>query len=280
MRPNWSRITLLIAVGVLVAGLAWGGAVIWSSVTRQPLPLDDQCRASVDGAVVTLTPEQARNATLIGSVALRRGLPARAVTIAVATAYQESGIRNLDYGHADSIGLFQQRPSKGWGTVKQIMDPLYSAGRFYTALVKVKGWRSGDINDVAQAVQRSGHPNAYRKHVSKAILLSTSLTGAEPGSFTCKTGSPRAADPDALAGRLRAALKGQLDVAVTDNGLVVNAGSEAVAWMAANLAVAHAGQYGVSRVSLGGADWTHDSRGLAPWTGIGNGQVVSVEFSR
>ena len=280
MRPNWPRITLVIAIGVLITGLVWGAAVIWSSMTRQPLPLDDQCRASVDGAVVTLTPEQARNATLIGSVGLRRGLPARAVTIALATAYQESGIRNLDYGHADSIGLFQQRPSKGWGTVKQIMDPLYSSGQFYAALVKVKGWRSGDINNVAQAVQRSGHPNAYRKHVSKAIVLSTSLTGAEPGSFTCKTGSPSGADPKALAAQLRAALKGQLDVALTDNGLVVNAGSDAVAWMAANLAVAHAGEYGVSRVSVGGADWTHDPRGLADWTGIGNGQVVSVEFSR
>ncbi len=137
--------------------------------------------------------------TLIGSVGTSAtGLPARAVTIAMATAYQESGIRNLDYGHADSIGLFQQRPSKGWGTVKQIMDPLYSAGQFYTALVKVKGWRSGDINDVAQAVQRSGHPNAYRKHVSKAILLSTSLTGRRTRQLHLQDRRAERGRPEAL----------------------------------------------------------------------------------
>ena len=69
----------------------------------------------------------------------------------MATAYQETGIRNLDYGDRDSVGLFQQRPSQGWGTAEQLMDPHYATGRFYDALVKIKNWKTGDINDVAQA---------------------------------------------------------------------------------------------------------------------------------
>ncbi|MFT4296243.1 MAG: hypothetical protein QM582_12610 [Micropruina sp.] len=267
----------MAAVAVL-AGLVWGGAAIWSNATKQPLPMDDQCRASADGATVTLTPAQAVNATIITSVALTRGLPARAVTIALATAYQESGIRNLDYGHADSVGLFQQRPSKGWGTVKQIMDPYYSSTQFYKALVRVKDWRTGDINDVAQAVQRSGHPDAYRKHVSKAQVLSAVLTGGTPGGFSCKIGSPGKADAAGLASLLGKALKGLAEAKVTGQTVVVSADSERNAWAAANLAIAHTDAYGIARVSVGAADWVHDTRTLGSWTGIGGGRTVTIAF--
>ena len=101
-------------------------------------------------------------------VSVRRGLPPRAASIAIATAYQETGIRNLDYGDRDSVGLFQQRPSQGWGTKQQLMDPYYAAGKFYDALVKIENWETADINDVAQQVQRSGHPEAYRDHEADA----------------------------------------------------------------------------------------------------------------
>ncbi len=115
MRPNWPRLLLVLGTLAVVIGVVWAGSTIWSSTSRTPAPIEDQCRAEADGAGVNLTLEQARNATVIASVGLTRGLPERAVAIALATAYQESGIRNLDYGHADSVGLFQQRPSKGWG---------------------------------------------------------------------------------------------------------------------------------------------------------------------
>lgn len=276
MRPNWPRIITLLAVLAMVSGLLWGAAVIWSNVTKQPLPMDDQCRAEANGGTVTLTLEQARNATIITSVALRRGLPARAVTIALATAYQESGIRNLDYGHADSVGLFQQRPSKGWGSVKQIMDPYYSSAKFYDALVRVKNWRTGDVNDVAQAVQRSAHPEAYRKHVSKARVLSSVLTGATPGGFSCKVGSPGKADADGLNDLLSKAFSGRVETRVTGRTVVVQANSEGIAWAAANLAAAHTGRYGVARVSVGPADWVHDTRTLASWSGIGGGRSVTI----
>ena len=91
---------------------------------------------------VGLDLEQAGNAALIAAIAVRRGMPARAATIALATAYQESNLRNLDYGDRDSLGLFQQRPSQGWGTRAQILDPDHSINAFYDALEQVDGYGS------------------------------------------------------------------------------------------------------------------------------------------
>ena len=91
---------------------------------------------------MTITPEQAANAAIIAEVAWDRGLPDRAVVIALATAQQESGLRNVDYGDRDSLGLFQQRPSMGWGTEAQVQDPEYAAGEFFDRLVGVVGWET------------------------------------------------------------------------------------------------------------------------------------------
>ena len=93
-----------------------------------------------DGASYEFSPEQAVNAATITAVGTGRGLPERAVTIALATALQESSLRNIDHGDRDSLGLFQQRPSQGWGTPEEILDPTYSAGEFYDHLVKVPGY--------------------------------------------------------------------------------------------------------------------------------------------
>lgn len=278
MRPNWPRVLLVLAVVPVVCGLVWGALALWSGATKTPLPLDDQCKAGANGATVTVTLEQAHNAAIISAVGLRRGLPARAVTIALTTAYQESGIRNLDYGHADSIGLFQQRPSKGWGTIKQIMDPYYSSGKFYDALLGVKNWRTDDINDVAQKVQRSAHPDAYRKHVSKAQALAAALTGVQPGGLTCKAGSPAKADAAGLTALMRKALAGEVKVTRTEKGLIVQGSTQQRAWAAAAFAVAYSDAYGVARVTLGGADWALDTSSLAPWTGNGTGSIVTVSF--
>lgn len=278
MRPNWSRVVLtLLVLGVTVA-LVWTALVLWSGATKQPLPLDDQCVANADGYTATVTLEQAHNAAIISAVGLDRGLPARAVTIALATAFQESGIRNLDYGHADSIGLFQQRPSKGWGTVKQIMDPYYSSGKFFSELVRVKNWRTDDINDVAQKVQRSAYPDAYRKHVNKARALAAALTGIEPAGLSCKVGARDRADPAGLAKLLRTGLDNDATVTRKDAQLIIEASTPQRAWAAAAMVVANTGAYGVARVAVGGADWAHDNRSLASWTGIGNGRIVTVTF--
>ncbi|GGK36669.1 hypothetical protein GCM10010124_31640 [Pilimelia terevasa] len=91
------------------------------------------------------------------------------------TAMQESGLRNLPGGDRDSVGLFQQRPSQGWGTVAQLRDPAYAATKFYQRLAKVPGWERMSVTDAAQAVQRSAYPNAYAKHEPAAIRLLTAI---------------------------------------------------------------------------------------------------------
>ena len=131
------------------------------------------------GPVAGLDQAQTDNAATIVDVARRRGLPRRAMVVALATAMQESNLRNaassavpdsLGYQHQgvevdhDSVGLFQQRPSQGWGTVAQLMDPVYAAGVFLDRLVQVPGWESMSVTAAAQAVQRSAFPGAYQKH--------------------------------------------------------------------------------------------------------------------
>ncbi|MFC3575795.1 heavy metal transporter [Streptomyces yaanensis] len=139
-----------------------------------------------DGASYEFTPEQAVNAATISAVGTTRGMPERAVTIALATALQESGLRNIEHGDRDSLGLFQQRPSQGWGTEKQIMDPTYAAGVFYEHLAKVPHYTGLPLTVAAQRVQRSGYPEAYAKHESDAALLAAALTGRAAATLTCE----------------------------------------------------------------------------------------------
>lgn len=172
--------TLLALGGCLAALLIW-----WVGGDDNPLVRRNDCRATVDGYTVALSPEQARHAATIAAVAIERGLPARAVTIALATAYQESDIYNIDYGDRDSLGLFQQRPSQGWGTPEQVQDPVYAAGAFYDALVGVPDYRELEVTVAAQEVQRSAFPDAYADHEADARVLASALTGHSPAAFSC-----------------------------------------------------------------------------------------------
>ena len=172
-------VTLLLAGGI-VAGVGWylrGG---------RPLLDTDGCTTEVGDVVVDLTTEQAENAATIASIGVRRGLPARAVSIALATAYQESKIRNLSYGDRDSLGIFQQRPSMGWGSAAQLQDVRYATNRFYDELEKVDGYESMRITEAAQKVQRSGFPEAYEDHAADGRALASALTGYSPHAFTCQ----------------------------------------------------------------------------------------------
>ncbi|NEB05656.1 heavy metal transporter [Streptomyces sp. SID13726] len=137
------------------------------------------------GPSYEFTPEQAVNAATITAVGTGRGLPERAVTIALATALQESGLRNISHGDRDSLGLFQQRPSQGWGTPKEILDPAYAAGEFYKHLVKVDDYQELPLTVAAQRVQRSGYPEAYAKHEPDATVLAAALTGSAAATLTC-----------------------------------------------------------------------------------------------
>jgi len=100
--------------------------------------------------------------------------------IAIATAWPETNLHNSgDLGNRndhDSLGLFQQRPSQGWGTPEQIMDPVYASKKFYEKLLTIKGWETMPLTRAAQAVQRSAYPDAYAKHEPFATLIVNSLT--------------------------------------------------------------------------------------------------------
>ncbi|MET9324911.1 NlpC/P60 family protein [Streptomyces sp. NPDC003038] len=127
--------------------------------------------------------KQIPNAKVIVATGIQKRVPARGQVVALATALQESTLINLDHGDRDSLGLFQQRPSQGWGTREQIMDPVYSSGGFYDGLVKIKDWEQMPVPVAAQKVQRSGFPDAYAKHEPLATALQQAIAptlGAVP----------------------------------------------------------------------------------------------------
>ncbi len=167
-------IALLVAVA-LVIGLAVTIVTRGHGHVKADAEVGPYCSVTVDGHFAELSVVQAENAALITSIAIRRGMPARAASIALATAYQESDLYNLKYGDRDSLGLFQQRPSMGWGTEQQILTPRLAADAFLSALQQHQagdpGWAHQPLWANAQAVQNSGFPFAYAKWETQAAHL-------------------------------------------------------------------------------------------------------------
>ncbi|WP_369393010.1 heavy metal transporter [Streptomyces sp. CG1] len=186
---------VVIGVGVVLALVCYLAVRFIRSVSP------DECTAhGTDGSTVSLDLDQASHAATVAAVAHARGLPERAVTIALATAIQESKLRNLGYGDRDSLGLFQQRPSQGWGSPAQIRDPVYASGKFFDALVKVPDYLGLPVTVAAQQVQRSGYPEAYAQHEDMAATLAAVLSGREGPALSCTvagaevTAAPTGAD--------------------------------------------------------------------------------------
>lgn len=246
-----------------------------------------RCTAPLEDETLGLAPDQADNAALMGAVALRRELPARAVTIAIATAMQESRLRNIDYGDRDSVGLFQQRPSQGWGTVEEIMDPVYSTNAFYDVLVTVEGWESAEVTDAAQDVQRSAFPDAYAQHESRGRAFASSLTGYSTGALVCRLdpaadgGGSAAGALDAVSDRLA---RDFVDIGLqrAEDHLLVDATTlpagldDAPArrgWALAQWAVATAEATGVSVVATDGQAWVRDDGAEAGWAPVGDSDL-------
>lgn len=130
------------------------------------------------------TGTQRDNAFGIIDIAMRRGLGHRGALLGLMTAMQESSLRNLSGGDRDSVGLFQQRPSMGWGSVAQIMDPTYSANKFFDALMRRKGWQTGPEWEDIQAVQISAFPTAYQKHKGRALAYIEEWMAARGQGFS------------------------------------------------------------------------------------------------
>jgi hypothetical protein len=279
--PSTARV--LAGLSLLVVGATAGGlGAAWAvEVLRDPV-----CRVDVDGHVERLTPEQAANAATISTVARQRDLPPRAVTLALATAVQESKLRNLAYGDADSLGLFQQRPSQGWGTPEQVTDPVHAAGRFFDVLVRVDGWETGVLTEVAQEVQRSAYPDAYADHETEAEVLAAALTGQVTRGIGCRLDRPSPAEVDPAATAEKAARQLGDDLTPTVDAtarlLTFTAGDEGSAWTVAGWAVSHAEAEEVVAVSVAGLRWDRDDRPLE-WhdddAGVGDATTVVVQLA-
>ena len=248
----------LFTAVVVVAFLAAAATAAWHSYgDKAARLLPDECRASVNTLEARVNPEQARNAALIAAISVKRGLPARAATIALATAYQESKLYNLDYGDRDSVGLFQQRPSQGWGTVKQIMDETYATNAFYDALVKVGGYETMEITVAAQKVQRSAFPDAYADHEPGARALASALTGQSPAAFSCRYGSFASGSPTVVRERLDKAFGTHAgNPVITGRAVTISPADTTVGWAIAQWTVAHANQLGVTSVKYDGKLWS------------------------
>ena len=256
----------LLVAGVLLVLAAVGAfSALRSRGLAGPVPGQQRCVATAGDHAVVLDLEQARLTSIIVGLSVRRGLAPRAASIAMATVYQETGIRNLDHGDRDSVGLFQQRPSQGWGTVDQLQDPYYATRKFYEALVKVDGWQQGDINDVAQRVQRSGYPDAYRDHETDARTLASVLTGQSAAGLTCLERAGRKGRPDQLLTAMEKSL-GDVDARRDGTTLTLDAGREKLAWAYAHYAVANAAGFGVTTVTAGDQTWRTDGTNLPAWS--------------
>ncbi|ASR36596.1 peptidase M23 [Prauserella marina] len=131
---------------------------------------------SPTGTVAGYGPDQMAHAATIVAVGKQLQVPEYGWVIAIATAITESGLRSLTYGDRDSLGLFQQRPSMGWGTPKEILDPAYAARKFYQHLLALPHWQQMDLAPAAQAVQRSGFPDRYADYEQAARQIVTALT--------------------------------------------------------------------------------------------------------
>jgi hypothetical protein len=269
-------VVLAVVVGVGIA--FWRGS--------GPLPDPEGCSVSLDGHRVDLSTEQAENATLIAAIGIRRGLPARAVSIALATAYQESKIRNLDHGDRDSLGLFQQRPSMGWGTAKQVRDPYYATNAFYDALVKIDGYESMRITEAAQKVQRSGFPEAYSDHEIDARALASVLTGYSAGGlFTCVVHEPSQKGSGNRVIRQVEHAFGDLDIKRTgsrqDVALTVDdsAAGHRLGWSVAQFVLAHGVALHPDRIAYAGKQWHVGRDSEDGWGSGGSASDTEVRVS-
>ena len=269
MRFRW-----FVVLGLVIAGVLFATALRDHQPTRS-----EYCVAEVGVTRAQVDLEQGRWATLMAAIAQRRGLPPRATTIAIATAFQESKLHNITYGDRDSLGLFQQRPSQGWGTAEQVKDPKHAIGAFYDALVKVKGYQSMAITDAAQRVQRSAHPGAYAQHEDYARALASALRGYSPAKFTCQINPTRIGSTSTVVKSVKAAF-GDIEVTTAGDGAAFPltgraADVKARGWAIAHYLVGNASHLGISTISFGGRQWdaSQSDKGWRPRTAADNNVV-------
>jgi hypothetical protein len=283
---------------LLVGMLGVGGFFVYNAFTNGGLSEENCTAVGADGSSSTIDNDRMANAATIAAVARAKSLPERATIIALATAEQESKIRNLSQGDRDSVGLFQQRPSQGWGTAEEIMDPVYSSGKFFHALLNVNNWETIDVGKAAQDVQRSADSSgeSYGQWETMATVLTTSLDAKSGTTLTCKYNDPKlAAETPGTNGLTpRAAALGQALVkqfsangagaapqySHSGDGLALRIKSSNGLFdphVLADWAVASAKNLNVDRVQYADQVWTRSSGKWATTTASSDGTVdVSV----
>jgi len=218
------------------------------------------CFVESSNGRVRLSPEQMGNAAVIAGVGADMGASDRAITIALATAMQESSLRNLDHGDRDSLGLFQQRPSQGWGSEDQVQDRVYASTAFYSRLLELPGYADMPLTQAAQAVQISAFPEAYAKHEPLAEALHTTFSGASPGNLNCTLEASTEFDPAVFLSELaeahpaaRARAAGE---EITVFPRAAGEGEPRDLWVLAHWAVATAAETGADSVRVADQVWT------------------------
>ncbi|HEX9336466.1 MAG TPA: hypothetical protein VF892_11300 [Pseudonocardiaceae bacterium] len=248
------------AVAVLAAAV-----VVWF-VVRTPANRSPGCTvAAISGSTdFALAPDQAGYAATITAVGLQLGMPDHAVTVALATAMQESHLSNLSGGDRDSAGLFQQRPSQGWGTYAQVTDPVHASTAFYDHLRTLPGWQQLSVTEAAQQVQHSAAPDAYAQWEPEARAVAVALTGETAAALTCH---------DLAVGAPTTSLT---ELATAEWGTSSLSGPHPTArgWAISGWLVAHAIGLGVDKVSFAGRTWT---AATGTWT-VAGPDVESVSW--
>jgi hypothetical protein len=246
------RVVTVVAVIGLCAGMVAVG--VHYLLNRLDLPHAEMARCDLVGTPYSVSTEQAANAATVAATAVRRKLPTRAAVIALATALQESKLVNVEYGDRDSVGLFQQRPSQGWGTAGQILDPRYAAGKFYDHLLTVRDWQHRPLAEAAQAVQRSGNPDAYAQWEDQATVLAKAFSGAVPAGVSCAFPAPTvAAKPTRVVQLLVLDLPG---IRLSSTEHMAEVRPAVAGWATASWLVAHADRLGVDAVGYAGQRWS------------------------
>jgi hypothetical protein len=278
-RPRWRRVvTVLVVLAVLAGGACYAGYTVYRHLVVSLI--SPGCTAGLGLNSTQVDPSQAPVAATIAAVAARMELPRRALEIAYATALQESKLTNLPSGDRDSVGVFQQRPSQGWGTAAQLQDPQFASTAFFKALVKVPHYTTIPIYQAAQDVQHSADGTAYAQWESDAALLASAYT-ATPHGVTCwykptSTGHPQLASVTArIPAVFGPARSGAPVVAVSHAGAGLRVRvSPGQGWTVAHWVMTHASMYGLTKVSYDGWQWsaslTESAWQAAPGTDAGS----------
>ena len=225
-----------------------------------PVLTGSGCTAAAAHQSVLLDPQQASIASTIAGVAHQQSMPRAAVTIAYATAMQESKLHDLDYGDMDSVGVFQQRPSQGWGPARKLENPVYATTKFFRALKAVHGYETMPAYQAAQAVQHSADGSAYMQYDRMAEEMASAFTGQRGHAVYCWSdpASPRHPHTGAITAGLASTFgpaTAGLARTAPRHTMQVRIGRTRLGWAVSSWLVTHAGRYDIHQVRFGGYQW-------------------------